>query len=58
MPKQTKPFIVEIKPSRKLKTANPKPSIWGSLDLTIAEDHAVPPIPVAEPAPAESGGRV
>ncbi|WP_200958497.1 hypothetical protein [Rhizobium sp. Root149] len=58
MPKQTKPFVVEIKPSRKLKPGTPKPSIWGLIDLTIGEDHAVPPIPVTEPATAESGDRV
>ncbi|MGL3609063.1 hypothetical protein ACSV9I_21335 [Rhizobium sp. G187] len=33
MAKQTKPFIVEIKPSRKPKPNARKPSIWGSLDL-------------------------
>ncbi|MBN9136708.1 hypothetical protein [Phyllobacterium sp. SL163] len=58
MPKQTKPFVVEIKSSRKLKPGTGKPSIWGSLDLTITEDHAVPPIPVAEPTTAESGDRL
>ena len=57
MPKQTKPFVVEIKPSRKLKPANQRPSIWGLVDLTIAEDHAIPAIPVTEPATAESGDR-
>lgn len=58
MPKQTKPFVVEIKSSRKLKPGNPKPSIWGSIDLSITEDYAVPPIPATEPATAESGDRV
>lgn len=33
MAKQTKPFIVEIKPSRKPKSDVKKTSIWGSLDL-------------------------
>ncbi|NKM88212.1 hypothetical protein GFL54_28815 [Rhizobium laguerreae] len=33
MRQQTKPFIVEIKQSR-LKAADPRPSIWGKLDLT------------------------
>ncbi len=33
MAKQTKPFIVEIKPSRKPKPAAKTVSIWGSLDL-------------------------
>jgi hypothetical protein len=39
--KQTKPFIVEIKPSRKLKPGAPKQSIWGKLDLKADE----PPVP-------------
>nr|WP_256121556.1 hypothetical protein [Shinella lacus] len=39
MPKQTKPFIVEIKQSRKLKPDTRKPSIWGNLDLKLASDH-------------------
>ncbi|MBY3074868.1 hypothetical protein HFO68_30665 [Rhizobium laguerreae] len=34
MRQQTKPFIVEIKQSRKLKATDPRPSIWGKLDLT------------------------
>ncbi|TCU08635.1 hypothetical protein EV132_12621 [Rhizobium sullae] len=34
MRQQTKPFIVEIKQSRKLKATDRKPSIWGKLDLT------------------------
>ncbi|MDP9839877.1 hypothetical protein J2T09_004657 [Neorhizobium huautlense] len=33
MAKQTRPFIVEIKPSRKTKPDTKKTSIWGSLDL-------------------------
>lgn len=40
MAKQTKPFIVEIKQSRKVKTGVQKPSIWGSLDLRMADDRA------------------
>ncbi|AKC10650.1 hypothetical protein At15955_50480 (plasmid) [Agrobacterium tumefaciens] len=32
MCQQTKPFIVERKPSRKPKPDAPKPSIWGRLD--------------------------
>ena len=39
--KQTKPFIVEIKPSRKLKAGAAKPSIWGTLDLKV-DDLPVP----------------
>lgn len=33
MRQQKKPFIVEIKQTRRLKAAQPKPSIWGKLDL-------------------------
>ncbi|MBB5539052.1 hypothetical protein [Rhizobium giardinii] len=49
MRQQTKPFIIERKPSRKPKPDAQKPSIWGRLDADIAqglkdeqdEDHAV-----------------
>jgi hypothetical protein len=58
MRQQTKPFIFEIKQSRKLKASNQKPSIWGKLDLSVADDHAVSAIPVLEPATAESGDRL
>lgn len=37
MRQQTKPFIVEIKQSRKSKPADRKPSIWGKLNLTPDE---------------------
>lgn len=37
MRQQTKPFIVERKPSRKPKPDTPKPSIWGRLDADIAK---------------------
>ncbi|MBY5868635.1 hypothetical protein [Rhizobium leguminosarum] len=40
MRQQTKPFIVEIKQSRKLKPTGRKPSIWGKLDLT-SDQHAL-----------------
>jgi len=57
MAKQTKPFIVEIKQSRKLKNGIQKPSIWGSLDLRMADD----PIPETdqpdEPAAIVAGDR-
>ena len=33
MAKQTRPFVVEIKQSRKLKPETKNVSIWGSLDL-------------------------
>ncbi|NTA40320.1 hypothetical protein [Agrobacterium salinitolerans] len=37
MRQQTKPFIVERKPSRKPKPGTAKPSIWGRLDADIAQ---------------------
>ncbi|MDH0117814.1 hypothetical protein N7379_25360 [Rhizobium pusense] len=37
MRQQTKPFIVERKPSRKSKLDTAKPSIWGRLDADIAQ---------------------
>ncbi|TGP14670.1 hypothetical protein [Mesorhizobium sp. M2D.F.Ca.ET.233.01.1.1] len=40
MRQQTKPFVVEKKTSRKLKTDNQKTSIWGKLDLTLRQDLA------------------
>ncbi|WP_292217544.1 hypothetical protein [Mesorhizobium sp.] len=40
MRQQTKPFVVEKKTSRKLKTDNQKASIWGNLDLTLRQDLA------------------
>jgi hypothetical protein len=36
MRQQTKPFIIERKPSRKTKPDAQKPSIWGKLDADIA----------------------
>lgn len=39
MRQQTKPFIVEKKPSRKPKSGAGKPSIWGKLDLSLNADH-------------------
>lgn len=53
MRQQTKPFIVEIKPFRKLKPSNQKPSIWGKLDLSIAEDQVASAVGM-EPVPTES----
>ncbi|NHT77663.1 hypothetical protein C8J35_1247 [Rhizobium sp. PP-F2F-G38] len=46
MRQQTKPFIVERKPSRKLASDTNKPSIWGKLDLTLNDDHHVERGPV------------
>ncbi|MCZ7451001.1 hypothetical protein O8B93_25865 [Agrobacterium rhizogenes] len=37
MRQQTKPFIIERKPSRKPKPDAQKPSIWGGLDADIAQ---------------------
>ena len=37
MRQQTKPFIIERKPSRKPKPDAPLPSIWGRLDTAIAQ---------------------
>jgi hypothetical protein len=37
MRQQTKPFIIERKPSRKSKPDAAKPSIWGRLDVEIAK---------------------
>jgi len=39
MRQQTKPFIIEKKPSRKPKTGSAKPSIWGKLDFSVSPDH-------------------
>lgn len=57
MAKQTKPFIVEIKQSRKLKSSAPKPSIWGKLDLSTTENLARADSST-EPATAENGDRL
>ncbi len=57
MAKQTKPFIVEIKQPRKVKTGVQKPSIWGSLDLRMADDRAPDVDRTNEPAAITSGDR-
>ena len=57
MAKQTKPFIVEIKPSRKVKTGVQKPSIWGSLDLRMVDDRLAEADRIDEPAPIVVGDR-
>jgi hypothetical protein len=57
MAKQTKPFIVEIKQSRKLKTDSQKPSIWGSLDLRMADDRVPDVDRTDEPAAIVAGDR-
>ncbi|NSZ02088.1 hypothetical protein G6M64_03905 [Agrobacterium tumefaciens] len=57
MAKQTKPFIVEIKQSRKVKTGVQKPSIWGSLDLRMADDRLAEVDGTDEPAAIVAGDR-
>ena len=39
MRQQTKPFIIEKKPSRMPKPGSAKPSIWGKLDLSLSADQ-------------------
>ncbi|HEV7306289.1 hypothetical protein [Ensifer sp.] len=41
MRQQTRPFIVEIKQSRKPQNKAQKTSIWGSMDLSIADEPRV-----------------
>ena len=55
---QTKPFIVEIKHPRKLKSSNQKPSIWGKLDLSVTDDTVAPAPQLAVPATVDSGDRL
>lgn len=57
MAKQTKPFIVEVKQTRKVKTGVTKPSIWGSLDLRMADDRSPEVDPTDEPATIAAGDR-
>ncbi|RDL47700.1 hypothetical protein BLJAPNOD_05422 [Ensifer sp. M14] len=57
MRQQTKPFIIEIKHSRKPKAGIHRPSIWGKLDLSVADNPMDQMEPVVEPATAESGDR-
>lgn len=54
MAKQTRPFIVEIRSSRKPKTASEKPSIWGSLNLKPDPDLDMP----SDPGPMGDGALV
>jgi hypothetical protein len=58
MRQQTKPFIVEIKQSRKLKSGNQKPSIWGKLDLSVSEDAVAPAPQLAVPATVDNCDRL
>lgn len=50
MAKQAKPFIVEIKPSRKVRPADRKTSIWGEVDLRTEPDMPLAAEPVEAPA--------
>lgn len=50
MRQQTKPFIVERKPSRKPKSDATKSSIWGTLDLTLNQHPQTEPEPIRETA--------
>ncbi|TCU34732.1 MULTISPECIES: hypothetical protein [Rhizobium] len=57
MRQQPKPFIVEIKPSRKLKPIDRKTSIWGKLDLTADPDTLSAFKPEQVPAAGETNDR-
>lgn len=57
MRQQPKPFIVEIKPSRKLKPNDRKTSIWGKQDLTADPDTLSALRPEQVPAAGETNDR-
>ncbi|MFA7416581.1 MAG: hypothetical protein WC048_19105 [Rhizobium sp.] len=57
MRQQPKPFIVEIKPSRRVKTDTGKPSIWGKLNLSVEPDPQVQAVASDEPAVFVENGR-
>ena len=57
MRQQTKPYIVEIKPSRKLKSSDRKTSIWGKLDLRADPDMPSGTEPEQVPAEGETNDR-
>ncbi|MBB3302263.1 hypothetical protein FHT72_005912 [Rhizobium sp. BK077] len=57
MRQQTKPFIVEIKPSRKLKPIDRNTSIWGKLDLKADPDMLSALKPEQVPAAGETNDR-
>lgn len=50
MRQQTRPFIVEIKSSRRVKSDTQKTSIWGTLDLTLDPEPQAEPVLAEEPA--------
>ncbi|MGF6157441.1 hypothetical protein M2267_002700 [Ensifer sp. KUDG1] len=51
MRQQTRPFIVEIKQSRKPRDKTQKASIWGKLDLRLSDEP--PAVISAEQGPSE-----
>lgn len=53
MRQQTKPFIVEIKQSRKSKPTDRKTSIWGKLELTLDQDIGIEKDTPATPTAAD-----
>jgi len=56
MARQTRPFIVEIKTSRKVKPTDRKTSIWGGVDLRTDESQPVTVQDAETPAiPTEDG---
>ncbi|NRP75613.1 hypothetical protein ILFOPFJJ_06536 [Ensifer psoraleae] len=55
MRKQTKPFTVGIKPSRKRKSGQQKTPVWGKLDLRTDDDLQMKAEPLVEPATAVGG---
>ncbi|GEM_PF-4456899 len=55
--RQTKPFIVEIKQTRKQKIAATKTSIWGNLDLRAAAEVTTQVEPLSEPNTSEIAER-
>ncbi len=57
MRQQPKPFIVEIRPSRRLKPIDRKSSIWGKLDLTADPDTLTALKPEQVPAAGETNDR-
>ncbi|EJT00880.1 hypothetical protein [Rhizobium sp. CCGE 510] len=57
MRQQPKPFIVEIKPSRKLKPIDRKTSIWGKLDLMADRDAPTATDGQVLPAAGEANDR-
>lgn len=57
MRQQTKPFIVERKPSRKLKSDAGRASIWGKLDLRQNEDPLTEPKQIGPTAVGDDDDR-